>query len=192
MNGRFIKESQRGYEVFYPDDILLRERKLFFTEEVTAESSNQFIQFLMCMEKYSPDEEIEIYINSLGGEVVSGLAVYDTLKKMRCPIRTVCIGTAASMGAIIFLAGDKREMFPHTKIMIHDPLINGLNGSRRALDLEREAQHLMETRKILGQIIADASGHSLEEVYEKTREDCYMTADEAIEYGIATGIAEKL
>jgi len=124
--------------------------------------------------------------------VVSGLAVYDTIRMLKSPVRTVCIGTAASMGSILFLAGEKREMLPHTKIMIHDPLIAGLSGSKRALELEKEAAQLMETRAVTAGIIAERCGRKLEEVYEKTKEDCYLTAQEAIDFGIATGIAKAI
>ena len=123
---------------------------------------------------------------------MSGLAADDTLRLMKCPIRTVCIGTAASMGSILFLAGDKREMLPHTKIMIHDPLIAGLSGSRKALELEKEAARLLELREVTGGIIADRSGRSLEEVYEKTKEDTFLTAEQALEFGIATKIIDHI
>ncbi len=119
------------------------------------------------------------------------MAAYDTMRLMSCPIRTVCIGTAASMGSIFFLAGDKREMLPHTKIMIHDPLISGL-GRSSALALEKQATQLMELRQTMGGIIAERSGHTVEEVLEKTREDTFLTAQEALDFGIATAIIDHI
>ena len=192
MNAYFTKETSRGIDNITAESMLLKERKLFFTEEVNSESCNTLIQYLLCLESQDPEAEITLYINTPGGEVVSGLAAYDTLRLISCPVRTVCIGTAASMGSILFLAGDKREMLPHTKIMIHDPMISGLSGSRKALELEKEAARLLELRETIGGIIAGRSGRTIEEVYENTREDTYLTAQEALEFGIATDIIERI
>ena len=192
MNALILKESSRGIDCFSPESKLLQDRILFFTEEVNPQSSNQLIEYLLYLDKDAPGEEITVCINTPGGEVVSGLAAYDTMRMIKSPIRTVCIGTAASMGSILFLGGEKREMLPHTKIMIHDPLISGLSGSRKALELEKEAVKLMETRSIIGEIIAGRSGRTLEEVLEKTKEDCYLDADESISFGIATGITTQI
>ena len=143
MKGLILHESARGIDAYGPESGLLKSRMLFFTEEVTAESANELIEYLLFLDKDAPGEEITICINSPGGEVVSGLAVYDTIRMLESPVRTVCIGTAASMGSILFLAGEKRLMLPHCKIMIHDPLIAGLSGSKKALELEKEAAKLM-------------------------------------------------
>ena len=191
MKGLILHESARGIDAYNPESGLLKSRMLFFTEEVTPASSNELIEYLLFLDKEAPGEEITLCINSHGGEVVSGLAVYDTIRMLESPVRTVCIGTAASMGSILFLAGERRLMLPHCKIMIHDPLIAGLSGSKKALELEKEAVKLMEARAIIGGIIAERSGHTLEEVYEKTKEDCYLDAEEAIDFGIATGIIKK-
>ncbi|MBR6256677.1 MAG: ATP-dependent Clp protease proteolytic subunit [Lachnospiraceae bacterium] len=192
MNGLILHESSRGIDSYTPESSLLQKRILFFTEEVNADSSNKMIEYLLYLDTDAPGKEITVCINSPGGEVVSGLAVYDTIRGLKSPVRTVCIGTAASMGSILFLSGEKREMLPHTKIMIHDPLISGLSGSKRALELEKEAAQLMETRAVTAEIIAERSGRSLEEVYDKTKEDCYLTAQEAIDFGIATGIITSI
>lgn len=190
MKTNILKESSRGYEAIRPEDQLLTERKIFFTEEVTPESSKELIQVLMYLAEEDPDKEITLFINSPGGEVISGLAVYDTLTGISCPVTTVCIGTAASMGSILFLAGQKRQILRHSQVMIHDPLISGLSGSKAALALEKEANKLMKTREILGSILAEKTGHTLEEVYEKTKEDCFLDAKEALEFGIATEIID--
>ena len=192
MNALILKESSRGIDCFSPESRLLQDRILFFTEEVNPQSSNQLIEYLLYLDKDAPGEEITVCINTPGGEVVSGLAAYDTMRMIESPIRTVCIGTAASMGSILFLGGEKREMLPHTKIMIHDPLISGLSGSRKALELEKEALKLMETRSIIGGIIAERSGRTLDEVLEKTKEDCYLDAEESIAFGLATGITTHI
>ncbi len=192
MNAYILHESSRGIDTYSTESSLFRKRIIFFTEEVNPENSNRLIEYLLHLDADAPGEEITICINSPGGEVVSGLAVYDTIRMLKSPVRTVCIGTAASMGSILFLAGEKREMLPHTKIMIHDPLISGLSGRKMALELEKEARKLMETRSVIAGIIAERSGLSVDEVYEKTKEDCYLDADEAIEFGIATGICNSI
>jgi len=191
MNPMILHESSRGFDLYTAESSLLRNRILFFNEEVNPASCNTLIEYLLHLDMEMPGSEITVCINSPGGDVTSGLAVYDTMQMLSSPIRTVCTGIAASMGSILFLGGEKREMLPHTKVMIHDPLLMGTSGVKRALELEKEAAKLMETRSILAGIIAQRSGHKLEEVLAKTGEDCYMDAEQAIEFGIATGICKK-
>ena len=125
-----------------------------------------------------------MFINSPGGAVTSGLALYDVMAGLSCPIRTVCLGTAASMGSILFVAGTKREILPHGRVMIHDPL-QVMNGSITALQLEEESRLLMQTREILCKILSERTGHTVEEIYEKTRRDSYFNAEEAVAFGLA-------
>ena len=191
MKGMILRESSRGIDTYSPESMLLQERILFFTEEVNPSSANDMIEYLLFLDKDDPGQEITLCINSPGGEVVSGLAVYDTIQMMKSPVRTVCIGTAASMGAIIFLSGVRREMLPHTKIMIHDPLIAGLVQPQMALQLRKQADQLMETRDVLGKIISEKSGLLLDKVYEMTAEDCFLTAEKAVELGLATDIIRE-
>jgi ATP-dependent Clp protease protease subunit len=192
MNGLILKESSRGIDCYTPESRLLQERMLFFTEEVNPDSSNRLIEYLLFLDKDDPGKEITLCINSPGGEVVSGLAAYDTMRMLKSPIRTVCIGTAASMAAILFLGGTRREMLPHTKLMIHDPLISGLSEPKMALQLRKQADQLMETREITGGIISERSGLSKKKVYEMTAEDCFLKAEKAVELGLATGIVTEL
>ena len=191
MKGMILRESSRGIDTYSPESMLLQERILFFTEEVNPSSANDMIEYLLFLDKDDPGQEITLCINSPGGDVVSGLAVYDTIQMMKSPVRTVCIGTAASMGAILFLAGTRREMLPHTKIMIHDPLIAGLVQPQMALQLRKQADQLMETRDVLGKIISEKSGLPLDKVYEMTAEDCFLTAEKAVELGLATDIIRE-
>ena len=128
-----------------------------------------------------------------GRRCASGLAVYDLIKLMKTPVRTVCLGSAASMGAILFLAGDKREMFPNAHVMIHDPSHGG--GSMAGMkpdELDEKVKDLKKVRKILCGIIAEATGKSESSVRAKTRKDSYFNAKEAVEYGLATGIVTSL
>ena len=158
MNGMILKESSRGIDCYTPESRLLQDRMLFFTEEVNSDSSNKLIEYLLFLDKDDPGEEITLCINSPGGEVVSGLAAYDTMQMLKSPIRTVCIGTAASMASVLFLGGTRREMLPHTKLMIHDPLISGFSEPTMALQLRKRADQLMETREIIGGIISERNG----------------------------------
>lgn len=185
-----IKESVRGLELLSPENLLFTNREIFLTQEINSESSNQLIKQLMILEKLDDSREVTLYINSPGGDVVSGLAVYDYMQLMKAPIRTVCIGTAASMGAILFLAGEKREMLEHTRLMIHDPAYGGGDmAGKKPHELQMYVDKLKQSQEIIAGIIAEKTGKSMEEVYEKTREDSYFNAKEAIEYRLATGIA---
>ena len=139
----------------------------------------------------APEQEITMYINSPGGEVSSGLALYDVMKAIQCPIRTVCVGTAASMAAILFLSGDKRDMLAHSKVMIHDPLIpGGIGGS--ALKVDAVARNLMQTCQTIADIISRHTGKSLEDVLAKTASDSYFDAEQAVEWGLADRIIHEL
>ena len=132
-----------------------------------------------------------LYINSPGGEVQSGLALYDVMRAVSCTIRTVCLGMAASMAALLFIAGDEREILPHSRIMIHDPLIGeGAGGS--ALSVKARADDLMRIRDITAGIIARHSGMPLERVFELTASDTYFEAKEAVEAGLADRIITRL
>ena len=132
-----------------------------------------------------------MYINSPGGEVPSGLAIYDVMKAVGCPVRTICTGTAASMAAVLFLSGDRRDMLPHAKVMIHDPLIpGGVGGS--ALNVDAIARNLMQTRRTVADIISAHTGKSLEEVLDKTASDSYFNAEEAVEWGLADRVIHQL
>lgn len=187
-----LYETVRGIQPIEIEDVLLRNREIFLVEGVTAETANKLIKQLMYLESEDNSKEITLYINSPGGEVSSGLAVYDYLSLMSAPIRTVCIGTAASMGAILFLASEKRQMLPHSEIMIHDPSYSRADmGGRKPHEIQHKLDSLNETKEMLAQIIADRTGRSLEEIYEVTAEDTYYKAKAAIEFGLATEIITK-
>lgn len=184
-----LKETVRGTDCIKIEDELLSRREIFLTEEVNAETSNELIKQLMYLERQDSGQEITLYINSPGGEVISGLAVYDLISLMKSPVRTVCTGTAASMGAILFLAGKKREMLPHTRLMIHDPSFGGGSiGGKKSHELRHELEKLDEVREALAKIIAEKTGRPLEEIYDVTSDDTFYSAEEAITFGLATGI----
>lgn len=187
-----IKETVRGFDVVTIEDELLTGREIFLVDGVDAHTSNELLKQLMYLERQDSDSEITIYINSPGGEVISGLAVYDYISMMKAPVRTVCIGTAASMGAILFLAGKKRQMLPHTRLMIHDPSYSHNDiGGRKPHEIQHELDKLNETRQALAEIIAEKTGRPLEEIYSVTANDTYYSAAEAIDFGLATEILDS-
>ncbi|MCD7739648.1 MAG: ATP-dependent Clp protease proteolytic subunit [Lachnospiraceae bacterium] len=187
---RILKESRNGVDIYEIRDEMLLHREIQCVGEINAESVNSMISQLIYLSRQEPEKEITMYINSPGGEVASGLALYDVMKAIRCPIRTVCVGTAASMGAVLFAAGNSRDILPHARVMIHDPLIpGGVGGS--ALQLKGISEDLMRTREILCRILAEHTHRTLEEIYEKTGRDTYFYADEAVEYGLADRVVEQ-
>ena len=188
-----LYESSRGIQPISIKDSMLSKREIFFIDDVNAQSSNELLMQLMYLESEDSSKEITIYINSHGGEVTSGLAVYDYISMMNSPVRTVCIGTAASMGAILFLAGSKREMMPHAELMIHDPSYGrGADiAGRKPHEIQHKLDSLNETREMLAQIIAERTGKSLDEIYKLTSEDTFFKAQPAVDFGLATGIVTK-
>ena len=187
-----VEESANGHRLVPLCDDLLDRRVIFFTNEVDAASSNELLLQLMYLEKKDNTQEITICFNSPGGLVRSGLAVYDYMKLMKSPLRTVCVGTAASMAALLFLAGDKREMLEHTKLMIHDPSISGTIQSKKPHELAKLAEDLQKDKEITDKIIADATGKTVEEISEITKNDTYFTAQEALDFGLATSLVTEL
>lgn len=187
-----LEETSRGIQAIGIEDSLLKTREIFITTEINSDSSADLLKQLIYLERADEEKPITLYISSPGGEVTSGLAVYDYIRMMKSKVITVCIGTAASMGAILFLAGDERKMLPHTKIMIHDPSYgNASMGGMKPLEIRDRLDGLMQSRKILAEIIAERSGMNLKKVYEKTRRDSFLNAKEAIKIGIATEILER-
>lgn len=184
-----IKETCEGTACIPLRDMLFQHREIYCTGEIDAQTANSIIVQLHFLGLENPSGEITLYINSPGGEVSSGLAVYDAMQAVSCPVKTVCIGMAASMAALLFAAGHKREMLPHGRVLIHDPLITG-NLAGSALRIDSVAKDLMQTRETVGKILARHTGHSLDEVLEKTATDCYFSAPEAVAWGLADCIID--
>lgn len=185
---KIIRETSDGYTPIEIRDDMFSRREIICTGKIDSDSANSLILQLRQLAYEDPYAEISMFINSPGGEVTSGLAIYDVMQTIPCKIRTVCTGMAASFGAVLFMAGDTREMLPHSKLMIHDPLIMGGGISGSALEVKKEAEKLIETKQILSEIIAKHSHRSLEEVSAKTEETTYFTPQEAIKFGIADKI----
>lgn len=170
----------------------LMNRTLFLTGSIDREMADSFLSQFLYLEKEST-EPITIYINSPGGEVNSGLMIYDTIQGSKLTINMVCTGMAASMAAIIFAGGQKgrRYILKHSKVMIHEPLIaNGVGGS--ATSIKNISESILETRKICNGILAEHTGKNIEEIDEATSFDNYMNADEAIEFGICDKITKSI
>ena len=185
-----VRETAEGLTRVPIQDLLLQRRSIELVGEVNSASVSSLALQLRYLQLEDPNAEISVFINSPGGEVSSGLALYDMMNGLSCPIKTVCMGTAASMAALLFIAGTQREMLPHSRIMIHDPLISSVGGS--ALRVDSVAKDLMRTRAITAEIIASHSGHTLEEVFAKTATDSYFSAEEAVAWGLADRITEKI
>lgn len=191
MMPEIIKETSSGFVKTSMADELFKKREIECVGEISDALVYSLILQLRCLRAEDSKREIVMHINSPGGEVSSGLALYDVMQAVPCPIRTICEGTAASMAGILFLSGDKREMLPHARVMIHDPLLQGgVKGS--ALQIERISRELLKTREIIGTIISRHTGKTLEEVYEKTAMDSYFDAKECIEWGLADSIISEI
>ena len=186
-----LKRTASGVERYDIRDRMLADRQLELTCQVDAESCSSVIRGLLYLQGLDAQAPVTLYINSLGGEVQSGLALYDVMQAVSYPVRTVCLGMAASMGALLFIAGDDREMLPHSRIMIHDPLIGGgIAGS--ALSVKARADDLMRIRDITGEVLARHTGMTLERVFELTAQDTYFEAEAAVEAGLADAVVASL
>lgn len=186
-----LKETHKGLSIYSIQDDMFSRREIECIGEINTQSVNALISQIRYLNAQDQEKEITLYINSPGGEVSSGLALYDVMKAVRCPIHTVCIGVAASMGAVLFAAGTHRTILPHARVMIHDPLISGgIGGS--ALQIRSISDDLLRTREVIAMILAQHTNKTLDEIYEKTQSDSYFYAQEAIDFGLADEIVEYL
>ena len=188
---QIIRETAEGPYRLDMRDEMLSHRELELTTPVDAESCATIIRGLLYLQRCDADAPVTLYISSPGGEVQSGLALYDVMQAVSCPVRTVCLGMAASMAALLFIAGDERQMLPHSRVMIHDPLIGGGVGGS-ALSVKARADDLMRIRDITAGVIARHTGMPLERVFELTASDTYFEAEEAVEAGLADRIVTSL
>lgn len=173
--------GERGYDIF---SRLLKDRIVFLGLPIDDEVSNLITAQLLYLEAEDPDRDIDLYINSPGGIVTAGLAIYDTMQYIKCDISTICIGQAASMGALILSAGTKgkRYVLPHARIMIHQPL-GGAQG--QATDIGIQAKEILRMKDEINKILVKHTGQKLERIERDSDRDFYMTAEEAVNYGIA-------
>lgn len=186
-----VRETSCGYFRYSIAEDMLAQRELECVGDITPESAYALTRQLRWLEREDSGAEITLLINSPGGDVNSGLALYDVMKSLSCPIRTVCLGTAASMAAILFAAGNRREILPHGRVMIHDPLIPDSSGGS-ALQMQAVSDRLLQSRKVLCTILAECTGKSLQQIYRKTCKDTYFDAEGAVAFGLADCIVHKI
>ena len=176
--------GERSYDIF---SRLLNDRIIMLSEEVNDTTASLVVAQMLYLEAQDPDKEIQFYINSPGGSVSAGMAIYDTMNYIKCDVSTICIGMAASMGAFLLAAGTKgkRLALPNSEILIHQPLIGGQVGLQgQATDIKIHADHLVRTRSKLNGILSACTGQPIERIEQDTERDNYMTAEEAKAYGL--------
>lgn len=178
-----IEQTSRGERSYDIYSRLLKDRIIFLGEEVTDVSASIIVAQLLHLEAEDPEKDIQLYINSPGGSVSAGLAIYDTMQYIKCDVSTTCIGMAASMGAFLLAGGAKGKRFalPNAEIMIHQPL-GGAQG--QATEIQIAAEHILKTRQKLNEILAERTGKSFEQISADTERDNFMSAKEAEEYGL--------
>ncbi len=179
--------GERSYDIF---SRLLNDRIIVLSDEVNDTTASIVVAQLLFLEGQDPEKDISLYINSPGGSVTAGMAIYDTMQYIKCDVSTICMGMAASMGAFLLSSGAKGKRFalPNSEIMIHQPL-GGARG--QATEIKIVADHILKTREKLNRILAENTGRSIEEIARDTERDNYLTAQEAMEYGLVDKVIAK-
>ncbi len=185
-------KGERSYDIF---SRLLKDRIIFLGEDVNPTSASLVIAQLLFLESEDPDKEISLYINSPGGSITDGMGIVDTMNYIKCPVSTICVGLAASFGAVLLANGEKGKRYatPNSEILIHQPLIGGQGGgiSGQTTEIKIHAEHMIRTREKLNKLLSQRTGQPIERINEDTERDHYMTAQEALEYGLIDGIMDK-
>ena len=184
-----IEQTSRGERSYDIYSRLLKDRIIFLGEEVNDVSAGLIVSQLLFLEAEDPGKDIQLYINSPGGSVTAGMAIYDTMQYIKCDVSTICLGMAASMGAFLLAGGAKGKRFvlPHSTIMIHQPS-GGAQG--QATEIQIVADHIAQTKRTLNELLAANTGQPIEVVERDTDRDNYMTAEEAKAYGLIDGVVE--
>ena len=185
-----IEQTSRGERSYDIYSRLLKERIIFLGEEVNDVTAGLVVSQLLLLESEDPDKDINLYINSPGGSVTAGMAIYDTMQYVKCDVSTMCMGMAASMGAFLLSGGTKgkRLALPNAEIMIHQPS-GGAQG--QATEIEIAAEHILRTKKKLNTILSENTGQPYETIVKDTERDNWLTAQEALEYGLIDKVMEK-
>ena len=185
-------KGERSYDIF---SRLLKDRIIFLGEDVNPTSASLVIAQLLFLESEDPDKEIFVYITSPGGSITDGMGIVDTMNYIKCPVTTICVGLAASFGAVLLANGEKGKRFatPNSEILIHQPLIGGQGGgiSGQATEIKIHADHMIRTREKLNKLLSEKTGQPIEQIEKDTERDHYMSAQEALEYGLIDGIMDK-
>ena len=180
--------GERSYDIF---SRLLKDRIIFLSEDVNHVTASLVIAQMLFLESEDPDKEISFYINSPGGSITDGMAIVDTMNYIKCPVSTICIGLAASMGSVLLACGAKGKRYatPNSEVLIHQPLISGgLSG--QTTEIKIHADHMVKTREKLNKLLSEKTGQSLEQIEKDTERDHYMTAEEALKYGLIDEIID--
>lgn len=182
--------GERSYDIF---SRLLKDRIIFLSEDVNHATASLVIAQMLFLESEDPDKEISFYINSPGGSITDGMAIVDTMNYIKCPVSTICVGMAASMGAVLLSSGTKGKRFatPNSEILIHQPLIAGGGISGQTTEIKIHADHMVKTREKLNKLLSQMTGQPLEQIEKDTERDNYMTAEEALKYGLIDGIFDQ-
>ena len=183
-----VEQTNRGERSYDIYSRLLEDRIIFLADQVTDATASLVVAQLLYLEAKDPDKDIQLYIDSPGGSITAGMAIYDTMQYIKCDVSTICIGMAASMGA--FLLG-KRFALPNSEVMIHQPLIAGGGLSGQTTDIKIYTDHLVNTKKKMNEILAERTGQTYEKLCEDTERDNFMTAQEAKEYGLIDEVIVK-
>ncbi len=185
-----IEQTGAGERAFDIYSRLLKDRIIFLGDEVNDHTASLIVAQLLFLESEDPDKDISLYINSPGGSVTAGMAIYDTMQYIKCDVATICIGMAASMGAFLLSSGTKgkRYALPNAEVMIHQPM-GGARG--QASDIKIHAELILKTREKLNRILAENTGKDIAEVEKDTDRDNYMTAEEALEYGLIDKVVKS-
>ena len=185
-----IEQTSRGERSYDIYSRLLNDRIIFLADEVNDVTASLVVAQLLYLEAQDPDKDIYLYINSPGGSISAGMAIYDTMNYIKCDVSTICIGMAASMGAFLLSSGAKGKRFalPNAEVMIHQPL-GGMQG--QASDIKIHADHIIRIREKLNKILSEQTGQSLETIERDTERDNFMTADEAAKYGLVDKVITK-
>ena len=181
-----VEQTNRGERSYDIYSRLLEDRIIFLSDQVNDTTASLVVAQMLYLEAKDPDKEIQFYIDSPGGSITAGMAIYDTMQYIKCDVSTICIGMAASMGAFLLAAGTKgkRMALPNSEVMIHQPLISGGGLSGQTTDIKIYTDHLVETKKKMNEILAERTGKTYEQLCEDTERDNFMTAEEAKEYGL--------
>jgi ATP-dependent Clp protease protease subunit len=185
-----VEQTNRGERSYDIYSRLLNDRIIVLSDEVNDATASVIVAQLLYLEGQDPEKDISFYINSPGGSVTAGMAIYDTMQYIKCDVSTICMGMAASMGAFLFSSGakGKRYILPNAEVMIHQPL-GGAKG--QATEILIAADHIKRTKDRLNKILAENTGKSVEEIFNDTERDNWLTAEEAVAYGLADKIIEK-
>lgn len=188
-----VEQTNRGERSYDIYSRLLEDRIIFLADQVTDATASLVVAQLLYLEAKDPDKDIQLYIDSPGGSITAGMAIYDTMQYIKCDVSTICIGMAASMGAFLLAAGEKGKRFalPNSEVMIHQPLIAGGGLSGQTTDIKIYTDHLVNTKKKMNEIIAERTGQTYEKLCEDTERDNFMTAQEAKEYGLIDEVIVK-